>query len=107
MAEIDVPLISLAGWFSDDADAKAAVVAAVKHACERAGFFMIKDHGVNTAVIDAVWKVRRRAGGGARGRPPQSARPATRGVASPEGSSAAALAAAARVTPATAAPGVR
>jgi isopenicillin N synthase-like dioxygenase len=58
MAEIDVPIISLAGFFSDDAAARARVVAEVKDACLKCGFFMVQDHHADKAVIERAWKVR-------------------------------------------------
>jgi isopenicillin N synthase-like dioxygenase len=55
MAEIDVPVISLKGFFTDDPAQRSAVVARVKDACLRCGFFMIADHGVDMGVVDRAW----------------------------------------------------
>lgn len=53
MSEIDVPVIDLAPFISGtDRD---GVVAKVKDACERCGFFMVRGHGVDQAVIDEAW----------------------------------------------------
>ncbi len=60
MAEIDVPVISLKGFFSDSAEERNAVVAEVKNACLKCGFFMIKDHGANEKIISEAWKVSRK-----------------------------------------------
>lgn len=58
MSEIEVPVISLEGFFGSDAAERSAVVAAVKEAALKCGFFMIKDHHANEKVIETAWKVR-------------------------------------------------
>jgi isopenicillin N synthase-like dioxygenase len=46
MSDIPVPTVDLAS---------PNVVAELKEACEKCGFFLIKNHGVNRGVVDAAW----------------------------------------------------
>jgi isopenicillin N synthase-like dioxygenase len=55
MAEIDVPIISLAGFFSADKAAQDRVVDEIRIACEKCGFFMVRHHGVDPIVVAEAW----------------------------------------------------
>ena len=51
-----VPIIDISPLAARDGGPGAdAVVAAVRDACERCGFFVVTGHGVDPAVIDAAW----------------------------------------------------
>ena len=45
-AAVTVPVIDIAPFAHGDPAARRTVVAAVKHACEHVGFFVITGHGV-------------------------------------------------------------
>ncbi len=53
---MDVPVIDLAPWYDGDPDARAAVAAAVAHACEQIGFLSIVGHGVPDDVVDDCYR---------------------------------------------------
>jgi len=50
-----VPVIDIAAFAADGTAARSAVVAAVKHACEHVGFFVITGHGVPDATIRSAF----------------------------------------------------
>jgi isopenicillin N synthase-like dioxygenase len=50
-----VPVIDIAAFTAGGATARSAVVAAVKHACEHVGFFVITGHGVPDATIRSAF----------------------------------------------------
>jgi isopenicillin N synthase-like dioxygenase len=54
-ANAAVPVIDLSGFSTGSASERRHVVAAVKHACERVGFFVISGHGVSDAKIRAIF----------------------------------------------------
>jgi isopenicillin N synthase-like dioxygenase len=51
----DIPVIDFAGMLSEDAQARAQVVEAVRRASETVGFFYIRNHGVPQALIDQIF----------------------------------------------------
>lgn len=64
------------------------VVDEVATACEKCGFFMIRDHGADEAVIDEAWKVSapaRHAPRGRRSGPPTARRGAPHPIGAPAG----------------------
>ena len=52
-AAVTVPVIDIAPFARGDLAARRAVVAAVKHACEHVGFFVITGHGLPTTGRDS------------------------------------------------------
>lgn len=54
-AAVTVPVIDIAPFAHGDPAARRTVVAAVKHACEHVGFFVITGHGVPAEKIKAVF----------------------------------------------------
>ena len=54
-AAVAVPVIDIAPFAHGDLAARRAVVAAVKHACEHVGFFVITGHGVPAEKIKAIF----------------------------------------------------
>jgi isopenicillin N synthase-like dioxygenase len=54
-ADAIVPVIDIAAFAADGTTARNAVVAAVKHACEHVGFFVITGHGVPDATIRSAF----------------------------------------------------
>jgi isopenicillin N synthase-like dioxygenase len=51
-----LPVISLAGWFSDDPDQRQEVVENLIRGATGSGFFYITDHGIKQSLIDAVYE---------------------------------------------------
>ena len=51
-----VPVISTAPFRFGDPAARRTVVAAMRHACEHVGFFVIAGHGVPDARCDSPWR---------------------------------------------------
>lgn len=45
-ASASLPVIDFAGWYSDRPDARRAVAAALRAACEHHGFFYLRHHGI-------------------------------------------------------------
>ncbi len=50
-----IPIIDVGPFLTGDDQARAEVAAAVDHACREIGFFQIVGHGVDPALIDAVY----------------------------------------------------
>jgi isopenicillin N synthase-like dioxygenase len=59
-ASTSLPLIDVSGLRSDDTGAQQAVAARLREACEGRGFFYITGHGVDPALIEAVFAASRR-----------------------------------------------
>eukprot|EP01037_Dinobryon_pediforme_P025398 gene25398-27534_t len=51
-----VPVIDLAPYMAGTPEGRDKVAAEVRQACEEIGFFLIKGHGVDPAMIDATYK---------------------------------------------------
>jgi len=50
-----VPIIDLHGFLNGDVAARKAVAKQIGTACEEIGFFLVKNHGIDQALIDRVW----------------------------------------------------
>lgn len=48
----EIPLVDMAGAFSDDFESRLRVAKDIAHACENVGFFYIKNHGVPHELMD-------------------------------------------------------
>jgi isopenicillin N synthase-like dioxygenase len=59
MAERDVPLIDLEGWFTGDASERQRVLEEVRDACEKVGFLAIKNHHFPEDVFKQTWSLSR------------------------------------------------
>jgi len=55
-----IPILDMKDWFDGTPEGRKKIVAEMSDACENVGFFFIRNHGVATAVSDAVWEVCRR-----------------------------------------------
>jgi isopenicillin N synthase-like dioxygenase len=53
-ADAVVPVIKISGFSGNDSAARQSVIASVRQACERVGFFVITEHGVSDT---AVWSI--------------------------------------------------
>lgn len=49
-----IPVISLAGLFSDQLEQRQRVANEIAEAAEQVGFFMVREHGIDTGVTDAL-----------------------------------------------------
>ncbi len=52
---MQVPVIDFAGFLSGAAEAKATTAKAINQACRDSGFFMLVNHGVEAALIEAAF----------------------------------------------------
>lgn len=59
-AATSIPIVDLAGSFSDDPDAKAATAWSIHKAARDTGFFYVKNHGVSKELVDAQLECARR-----------------------------------------------
>lgn len=51
----DIPIIDLAGTFTGDAIARQRVAAEIRAACSNVGFFYLRNHGVDQAIVDQAF----------------------------------------------------
>ena len=61
-ATLQLPLIDISGLRSADTSARHAVAQQLRQACEQRGFFYISGHGVDEALIAAVFEQKARDG---------------------------------------------
>lgn len=50
-----IPVINVAGIFSDKLEDRRAVAAKIRDACIRVGFFYVEDHGIPEEIVDNVF----------------------------------------------------
>ena len=55
-----IPVIDYGPYFAGEPDALRDLAGAVRHACEKVGFFYIRNHGVADAVVDRAFAAARR-----------------------------------------------
>ncbi|KAJ9142990.1 Oxoglutarate/iron-dependent oxygenase [Pleurostoma richardsiae] len=56
----EIPLIDVAGSFSDNFDDRLKVAKQIANACEQVGFFYIKNHGISQQLMDGTMDAARR-----------------------------------------------